>query len=178
MPFTLSLSAGPKKPAWVNGPDPKYPETKYVTGVGIGSDLDGARSNARAEIARTFHARVQQTSRSTNRIVHLLRQKAERRPRKPKKPNGHHSSPRTLFWKAWPSRKPTSTKIKETLRLAVLDKIALRRTLSAQIMEKEQSISAAKIPGGGGRNPAGTRPRPSAAIEAAVNGTPSRHAVA
>lgn len=60
--FSLPLSAAPKTPVWVStGPDPKYPETKFMTGVGIGSDLDGARSNARAEIARTFHARVQQT---------------------------------------------------------------------------------------------------------------------
>lgn len=54
-----------KTPAWVKGQDPAYPPHVYLTGVGVGKDLDGARSNARAEISRVFQTRVQQTLQET-----------------------------------------------------------------------------------------------------------------
>jgi hypothetical protein len=58
-----SLSAGRRPPDWVKGGKvDKYPAHVYVTGVGVGSDLDAARTNARAEVSKVFQARIRQTS--------------------------------------------------------------------------------------------------------------------
>lgn len=143
--FSLPLSAAPKKPAWITGPDPKYPETKYMTGVGIGADLDGARSNARAEIARTFQARVQQT---------LTDQQTETSTSSGKKRSAAQGTQKslsdttlttdTLLEGVTVAETYYDNKSKKNYALAVLDKIAIRRTLSAQIIEKEQVIAAAK----------------------------------
>lgn len=141
----LPLSAAPKKPAWINGPDPKYPDTKYMTGVGIGADLDGARSSARAEIARTFQARVQQT---------LTDQQTESSTSSGKKRSAAQGTQKslsdttlttdTLLEGVTVAETYYDKKSKKNYALAVLDKIAIRRTLSTQIIEKEQKISAAK----------------------------------
>jgi hypothetical protein len=60
----VSLSLAKKAPDWVNGSSQKYPDKDYFIGVGIGNSLDSARSNARAEIAKIFQARVMQVSQS------------------------------------------------------------------------------------------------------------------
>ena len=143
--LSFPLVAGSKKPAWVTGPDPKYPDTKYVTGVGVGTDLDGARSNARAEIARTFQARVQQTltdiqtesstSSGKNRSAAQGTQKSQ---------SDTKLTTDTLLEGVTVAETYYDKKSKKNYALAVLDKIALRRTLSTQIIEKEQALSAAK----------------------------------
>jgi hypothetical protein len=51
-----------KAPKWTRGADPAYPDAAYLKGVGVGVDLEAARSNARAEIAKVFRARVEQTA--------------------------------------------------------------------------------------------------------------------
>ncbi len=48
------------RPDWITGESKKYPYAKYLTGVGIGSNLESARENARAEISKIFSAKVQQ----------------------------------------------------------------------------------------------------------------------
>jgi hypothetical protein len=60
----ISLSFAKKTPDWINGTSSKYPDKDYFIGVGIGNSLDSARSNARAEIAKIFQARVMQVSQS------------------------------------------------------------------------------------------------------------------
>jgi len=50
---------GGGRPQWVESEDPRFPRNGYVTGVGSGSSRDTARSDARAEIARVFEARVE-----------------------------------------------------------------------------------------------------------------------
>ena len=47
------------RPDWVAGPSAAYPDTAYVIGAAAGSDIDSARSNARAELSRIFHSRVE-----------------------------------------------------------------------------------------------------------------------
>ena len=47
------------RPDWVDGPSTAYPETSHVTGAAAGSDIDSARNNARAELSRVFHSRVE-----------------------------------------------------------------------------------------------------------------------
>lgn len=165
--LSLPLLATPKKPAWVNGPDPKYPETKYVTGVGIGADLDGARSNARAEIARTFQARVQQT---------LTDQQTESSTSNGKKRSAAQGTQKsrsdttlttdTLLEGVTVAETFYDKKSKKSYALAVLDKIALRRTLSTQIIEKEQALSIAKTRADGAATPLERARALSSAIEA------------
>lgn len=166
--FSLPLSAAPKKPAWITGPDPKYPETKYMTGVGIGADLDGARSNARAEIARTFQARVQQT---------LTDQQTETSTSSGKKRSAAQGTQKslsdttlttdTMLEGVTVAETYYDNKSKKNYALAVLDKIALRRTLSTQIIEKEQVLSAAKARAEGATLPLERARALSSAIEAA-----------
>lgn len=143
--LSLPLFAGRKKPAWVNGPDPKYPETMYVTGVGIGSDLDGARSNARAEIARTFQAHVEQT------LTDIQTESSTSSGKRRTAAEGTQKSQidtklttDTLLEGVTVAETFYDKKSKKNFALAVLDKMALRRSLSSQIIEKEQEISAAK----------------------------------
>lgn len=165
--FSYPLFAGPKKPAWVTGPDPKYPETKYMTGVGIGADLDGARSSARAEIARTFQARVQQT---------LTDQQTETSTSSGKKRSAAQGTQKsrsdttlttdTLLEGVTVAETYYDQKSKKNYALAVLDKIALKRTLSTQIIEKEQSLSMAKARADGAATPLERARALSSAIEA------------
>jgi len=56
-----------KGPDWLGGSSKKYPADKFLIGVGLGSGLDLARSNARAEIAKIFQARIIQSSEETIR---------------------------------------------------------------------------------------------------------------
>ena len=51
-----------KRPNWISGKDKRYPEETYLTGVGIGKDIDSARSAARAEILKVFEAHIEQTA--------------------------------------------------------------------------------------------------------------------
>jgi len=62
--LAVSASAGycEKMPEWINNSQKIYASDKYMSGVGIGSSLDAARSNARAEIAKIFKAKVEQQS--------------------------------------------------------------------------------------------------------------------
>ncbi|MBL0058560.1 MAG: LPP20 family lipoprotein [Elusimicrobia bacterium] len=143
--FSLPLAAAPKKPDWVTGPDPKYPETKYVTGVGIGADLDAARSNARAEIARTFQARVQQTltDQQTESSSSVGKRRSAAQGTQKSEINTQLTTD-TLLEGVAIVETYFDKKSKKSYALAVLDKVALRKTLSTQIMEKEHDLSAAK----------------------------------
>lgn len=62
--LSVSLFAE-KQPDWVSGKSKAYPSQNYLTGVGIGRDLDWARSNARAEISKIFKLRVTQVGQDT-----------------------------------------------------------------------------------------------------------------
>lgn len=64
--FASALGAA-KLPEWTSGASAKYPADKYLVGVGIGTDLDAARSNARAEIAKIFQTRIVQLSQETTK---------------------------------------------------------------------------------------------------------------
>jgi len=131
-----------KTPKWVTGADPAYPDNAYVIGVGIGSDLDIARANARAEISRAFQARVQQTMTDTQ--------------------TESSASVGTLHGPAAGTQKSEMTtkvatdsllegaQIKEIwfdkkknkyFALAVLDKRVARQALGMQITEKEEGIN-------------------------------------
>jgi hypothetical protein len=143
--LALSAAAAARKPAWVSGPDPRYPDATYATGVGVGNDLDAARANARGEISRSFQARVQQTltdvqtessaSSGKRRGAALGTQKSE-----------SHTQVTTdtllegvVIKETWFEKNS-----KKHYALAVLDKAALRKALSLQIIEKEQVMNMAR----------------------------------
>jgi len=69
IPFLIILSVVPafaeKIPDWVNGTSSKYPPQNFLIGVGVGDTLDGARSSARAEIAKVFKSRIVQSAQET-----------------------------------------------------------------------------------------------------------------
>jgi len=45
-------------PAWIDGADPKYPQSQYMTGVGSADDQGTAKDRARAEISKIFSTRI------------------------------------------------------------------------------------------------------------------------
>lgn len=69
VPFVLFLLVVPafaaKAPDWVNGTSSKYAPHDFLIGVGVGDTLDGARSSARAEIAKVFKSRIVQSGQET-----------------------------------------------------------------------------------------------------------------
>jgi hypothetical protein len=56
-------SGGGARPDWVDGPASAWPEAAWVTAVATGRDADSASANARAELSRIFHSRVESTLR-------------------------------------------------------------------------------------------------------------------
>ncbi len=131
-----------KAPKWVNGSDPAYPETAYVIGVGVGNDLDGARDNARAEISRTFQARIQQTMTDTqteaSSSVDLHRSEAlgTQKSEMTTKVITDYLLEGVRIPETWFDKKKN-----KHYALAILDRRAARESLSNQITEKEESIS-------------------------------------
>lgn len=140
--LTAAAAGAAKTPKWVNGADPAYPEAQYVVGVGIGGDLDGARANARAEIARTFQARVQQTltdtqtetsaSKGRRQGPALGTQKSEMVTR---------VATDTLLEGVTVKETWFDKKKKKHYALAALDKRAAVRALTQDIVDKEEGIS-------------------------------------
>ncbi|MFC1500913.1 LPP20 family lipoprotein [Elusimicrobiota bacterium] len=64
--FSVSVFSA-KMPGWVKkGKSKEYPQGKYLVGIGMGENLDSARSNAMAEIAKVFGAQIEQISEDVN----------------------------------------------------------------------------------------------------------------
>lgn len=132
-----------KAPKWVSGADPAYPDTAYIAGVGIGSDLDGARANARAEISRAFVARVQQTTVDTQTEASASLGK-KRGPAAGTQKSQMTTQVDTDSLLEGVQIKATwfDKKAKKHYALALLDKKALRQSLSHAVTEKEEGIAA------------------------------------
>jgi hypothetical protein len=58
---TTRVTSGPK-PAWVDGTPRRYPRMQYMTGVGRGTARMPCESDARAQIAKIFEAKISQVS--------------------------------------------------------------------------------------------------------------------
>lgn len=127
----------------MRGPDPAYPESKYVVGVGIGPDLDTARTNARAEISRTFQSRVQQTLKDiqTEQSAAVGAKRGPAAGTQSSELNTVLSTESLLegvvIKETWWDKKS-----KKHYALAVLDKTAAQRSLTQQIMTLEETIQA------------------------------------
>lgn len=131
-----------RAPKWIKGSDPQYPDQTYMIGVGIGSDLDGARANARAEISRSFQANVQQT------LTDTQTESSASVGRRRGPATGTQKSEMTtqvmtasLLEGAQIKETYYDKKKKKHYALAVLDKRAMRQSLSLQITEKEEEIA-------------------------------------
>jgi hypothetical protein len=131
----------PKPPAWISGRDPAYPEAKYLLGVGLGKDLDGARANARAEIARVFQSRVEQvltdvqTERSTSKNARRGASRGTQSSELKTTVSTDDFMEGVKIVHTWNDRKS-----KQVYALAILDKAAERRTLSGKILEQEEIV--------------------------------------
>jgi hypothetical protein len=131
-----------KPPKWISGADPAYPETAFVIGVGVGNDLDDARANARAEISRTFQARVQQTMTDTQtESSESLGSRHGPAAGTQKSEMTTKVATETLLEGAQIKETWFDKKKKKHYALAALDKRAARQALSAQITEKEETIN-------------------------------------
>src|SRR5262245_6981265 len=142
----IFLAAGPacaaRSPAWTKGSDPKFPESKYMVGVGIGPNIESARANARAEIARVFQARVQQT------VTDVQSETSQSLGKRRGPAAGQQSS--TTNTQVSTEALLEGVVIKETwfdkkaknhYALAVLDKTAVQRSLTTRIVPLEEPIS-------------------------------------
>jgi len=139
-----SLPLLAKTPAWVSGADARYPEQQFITGVGLGDDLDVARANARAEVARTLESRVQQTLTDSQTETSTSRGKRQS-PSLGTQTSGSNTLVTTDTFLEGVSVKETwfNKKTKKNYALAVLDKGALRRAIQTQTTDEEQIISSA-----------------------------------
>ncbi|MBI4396608.1 MAG: LPP20 family lipoprotein [Elusimicrobia bacterium] len=142
--WSLSVSLwAAKAPAWVNGQDPAYPDSTFITGVGVAKDLDGARSNARAEISKVFQARIQQslTDTQTESSASVDNRRGPALGTQESEMSTKVTTDSLLegvqIAAAWFDKKKN-----KQYALAVLNKPNLRRTLSTQITEKEEAIQA------------------------------------
>lgn len=131
-----------KTPAWVNGRDAAFPEGKYVIGVGVGGDLDGARANARAEISRIFQARVQQTllDVQTEQSASVGRRRGPAAGTQKSELNTVLTT-ESLLEGAIIKTTWFDKRAKKYYALAVLDKGASQRALSGQITDLEETIA-------------------------------------
>ena len=133
-----------KAPDWVNGASSKYPAKDYLIGVGVGDTLDGARSSARAEIAKVFKSRIVQTGQDT---------KSERTSQEGSSSRFSTSQDSALSTAVSTDELLHGVEIVETWQheknktyyaLAVLNKQKTRQSLMQQITDQEE-IAAGKL---------------------------------
>ncbi len=139
--MAVSLFAAP--PLWTKGSDPKYPKNLFVTGVGISGDLDGARSNARAEVSKVFQARISQTA--TDRQTESSAAKGKRRgPAQSTQESETLTNVSTdgLLHGVEIAETWYDKKTKRHYALAILNKTKVKAGLSSEIAEKEEAIQA------------------------------------
>lgn len=136
----MSMAA---KPLWLKGNDPKYPKQIYVTGVGIGSDLDGARSSARAEISKVFQSKITQTAtdKQTESSSALGKKRGPAESTQENETLTNVSTEGLLqgvdIAESWYDKKS-----KRYYALAILNRTKAKAGLSAEIVEKEESIQS------------------------------------
>jgi hypothetical protein len=141
------------RPAWVRGPDPAYPDNVYVTGVGVGDDLDGARSSARAEVSKVFQARVQQvssdqTSESSARSGGSAAVQSSQEASVSTRVSTDSLLEGVQIVDTWLDKKT-----RKHYALAVLNKVKVRASLSSQIAEQEATVNTSKTLGDAAASP-------------------------
>jgi hypothetical protein len=143
--FVLFALAQPlyaaKAPDWVNGSSEKYSEKVYLIGLGVGDTLDGARSSARAEIAKVFKSRIVQLGKET---------RSERNSQKGSSSQFAMRQDTALSTSVSTDELLQGVEIAETWRndksktyyaLAVLNKQKTRQALMQQITDQEEIIA-------------------------------------
>ena len=75
---SAACATGRGQPDWIDGSASAYPKAQYLIGIGEGGDLDAARDRARAEIARVFEVRIEDTVVDRSELV-VLTEGARRR---------------------------------------------------------------------------------------------------
>ncbi|MCB4790366.1 MAG: LPP20 family lipoprotein [Elusimicrobia bacterium] len=131
-----------KRPDWILGKSKDYPESKFLTGVGVGSNLDLARSSARAEIAKIFHVAISQVSSQVQKEETKIKGNNPDSVSSQKTEIQTNSSTNDVLEGVSIADTWFDKKNKQYYALAVLEKMKLSAILSSQIAELEQTIQA------------------------------------
>jgi hypothetical protein len=69
---SAACAAGRGQPDWIDGSAAAYPKAQYLVGIGEGDHLDAARDRARAEIARIFEVRIEDSVVDRSEMVAVM----------------------------------------------------------------------------------------------------------
>ena len=139
---SMSVQLWAKAPDWISGSSEKFPSDRFLVGIGIAGNPDAARSAARAEIAKVFRSRVEQTSRDTQ----MERSIQEGRTKKVSSSISAQQDTQVStdlvlegveIIEVW-----NDPKNKICYALAVLEKPKLRAALAQQMLDHEEIIKA------------------------------------
>jgi hypothetical protein len=125
----------------VNGSSSRYAQDTYLIGIGLGKDIDTARSAARAEIAKIFKAKVMQAAQDVSREKHS-REGAMSASSSSMDMELKTSVTTDEILEGVEIPETWEAKNKTFYALAVLNKAKLRNTLSHQILSIDESIAA------------------------------------
>ncbi|HOW28152.1 MAG TPA: LPP20 family lipoprotein [Elusimicrobiota bacterium] len=140
--LSVTAASAAKKPAWITGADKNYPDQTFILGVGIGRDIDSARSAARAEISKVFQARVQQS------VTDVQSEGTQTGGKKPVMTGSQSTEMKTrvatdgLLEGVQIAETWLDEKAKTHYALAVLDKMKMRAALSGQLTEIEEKMES------------------------------------
>ena len=128
-----------KAPDWVNGESKLYPKDNYIIGIGIGKNIDEARSAARAEIAKTFGATITQNTNDTVKEIGFSDGNGKNITTLETQANTQVSTNQVLNGIEVPETwvNPKSGSI---YALAVLEKVKMKAALSDELIGYENSL--------------------------------------
>jgi hypothetical protein len=129
-------------PEWVTGSSKKYPDSGFVTGVGIGDTLDAARSSSRAEIAKVFKSRVTQASENTASEKSTVKDRALQSFGETKTESKTSVFTDEVIEGVKVAETYFDKKKKTHYALAVLDRSKTRAALSVKIAEQEAILTS------------------------------------
>jgi hypothetical protein len=117
-----------ERPSWVEGTSAEWPQSRYLTGVGSGDERDVAETRARAELARTFVARVESAISSE--------EQESSRSRSGKTETEHSITARDA------TQISTSGEIEGTTIAAVWTDPATRRVYALAVLDRQKALAA------------------------------------
>ncbi|MFH1367514.1 MAG: LPP20 family lipoprotein [Elusimicrobiota bacterium] len=130
-----------KAPDWLNGSSKQFPDKDYIIGVGIAQNLDNARSNARAEIAKIFRVTISQVSESSQSETTSVKERAVKSFGEAKSESKTRVSTDEVIQGIKIAQTYFDKKKKTYYALATLDKKKARAMLSDQIAGQEAIIN-------------------------------------
>lgn len=137
--FAFGLFAK-RAPDWISGFSKKYPEQTYLIGIGLGENLDEARSAARAEIAKVFWAQIVQSSKEFKQETSIQQGSKIETSAKVQAESETKVFTEDILQGVEIADTWFDEKNKTYYALAILDKLKTRALLSIQIVDQEEII--------------------------------------